>query len=155
MTPDGVGPHLDRHRVSIEPTRLLAERQSLADPATDQRGATDPSGERMRRVRVALDCVRDELLRAHALTVLAMGQLGPDHARLSDALAESRSQHEALFLVRGAADALAAPPRLRPSSGAGAPSENRAALTEWRGRTWFGGDQRRREGPTHGGRTED
>ena len=65
------------------------------------------SVERLWQVRVTLRRAQGELIEAHAATVHAMGQLGRDHARLTAALVEARSQHEALFLVRRAVDALA------------------------------------------------
>src|SRR5262245_21653850 len=155
MTPDGVAPDLDCHRVSRELTRSLAEGRGFGDRVLGRPWGTDRSGERMRRVRIALDHARDELLRAHASTVLAMGQLGRNHAHMSDALAEARSQHEALFHVRGAVDALAgATRRPHPSPGPEAPSEYRDALTDRHDRTWLGYDQPGTEGLTHRGRTE-
>src|SRR5215470_9824865 len=135
MTPDGVAPDLDCHRVTAGLTWSLVEAQGLADPDADRHRTADPRGELMRRVRIALDHVRDELLRAHASTVLTMGDLGRDPARMRDTLAEARSQHEALFHLRSAADALAATGRRRLSSGS--PPEYRVAVTDWRGRKWL------------------
>ena len=111
MTADGVAPDLDCHRIPTEPTRSLADGLGLADPSTHGRTVTNAGIDRMWRVRIALHQVQDELLRVHASTVLAMGQLGCDHARMTDALAEARSQHEALFLVGRAVDALMTPAR--------------------------------------------
>ena len=110
VTPDGVVPDL-RHQTSREPRRSPAEGRDPADPSLHEPPLTDPFLDRLWRVRIALQDARDELLRVHASTVLAMGGLSPDQARMTDALAQARSQHEALFLVRRAVDALTTPAR--------------------------------------------
>jgi hypothetical protein len=111
MTPDGIAPDLDRPLNLTEPTRWLAEGHGVADSAADDGAAADPSVERMWRAHIALDRVRDELLRAHTSTVLTMCRSARDHARVSVALVEARRQHEALFLLRRAVDALTTPAR--------------------------------------------
>jgi len=132
MTPDGAPPDLDCHHVTADPARSLAEGSR----------ETDESIERMRRVRLALDRVQDELLQALASTVLALTGLSRDHTRVRDTLAEARRQHGALFHVRRAVAALSTTGRLR------ALGEFRDALTESRGRTWLDRDQPGGEGPT-------
>ena len=111
MTPDGVAPDLDCRRPPAGTTRAGSGRSGFADPAAGECWATDSSDERVRHVRVALIRARDELLRVHASTVLAMGRLTGDRAGMSDALAEARSRHEAIFLVGRAVDALTIPAR--------------------------------------------
>jgi hypothetical protein len=108
MTPDGVVPDLHQ-QTSREPRRLPAEGRAPADPSIREHPMTDPSVDRLWQVRILLQDARDELLRVHASTVLAMGRLSRDQARMTAALAQARSQHEALFLVRRAVDALTTP----------------------------------------------
>lgn len=111
MTPDGLAPDLGLRRISTGPTRLLAEGRGLGGPSARHFAVTDRASERTRQVCIALQQLQDELLRAHVSTVLAMGRFGRDDARMIDALAEARRQHEALFLVRRAVDALMKPGR--------------------------------------------
>jgi hypothetical protein len=84
MTLDGGVPDPDWQRITREPTRSLAVASGLVSRAT--------GGYRARMPMVA-----------------ALGQIGSDRERLRDALVEARSQHEALYLVRRAVDALATP----------------------------------------------
>jgi hypothetical protein len=65
--------------------------------------------ERIRRIRLALRRAHVDLLHAHALTVAALGRIELDRERRRDALLEARRQHEALYLVRKAVDALITP----------------------------------------------
>jgi len=109
MTPDGVAPDLHHERTPAP--RPSSEWHGLADLDCHAGGAPDLSDERVRLVRVALIRARDELLRAHASTVLDIRRLSRDRAPISSALVEARSCLEAMFLVRRAVDALTTPAR--------------------------------------------
>jgi len=109
MTLDGGVPDPDWQRITREPTRTLAVASGLVSRATGGYRGPDAHAERMRRIRVTLRQAHVDLLRAHAATVAALGQIGADRERLWDALVEARSQHEALYLVWRAVDALATP----------------------------------------------
>ena len=110
MTPDGLVPDLHDHHLPAGEW-AFAGGFGLVGSVTRERDGTAASVEHLWQVRVTLRRAQDELIEAHAATVLTMGQLGRDHARLTDALVEARSQHEALFLVRRAVDALSTPAR--------------------------------------------
>jgi hypothetical protein len=112
VIPDGGMP--DRHWHLLEPgspwpraLELRASGPGLDGPADSPDPVSDTSFARMRRICLALHEVHGELLRAHASTVVALARLSPDRNRLSRALAEARGEHEALFLVRSAVEALA------------------------------------------------
>jgi hypothetical protein len=107
MTPDGIAPGIDRHSEATVPSRRVAGDSGSVEPVE----GAGRSGECPRRVFADIVRAREEILRAHAETVRAIGQLRHDRARLSEALVEARGQHAALFFVGRAVDALATPAR--------------------------------------------
>jgi len=141
MTPYGVAPDLSCPR----------EGRGLAPASASWSSTTASPVDSLWRACLALHDAREELLRAHASTVHAMGRLSQDHARLREAMAEARRQHEALLFVRRALDALTTP-TLTPSATT-QPLKFSDKSSDSRGRTWLDDGKLEREGLTHGGRT--
>ena len=109
MTLDGGVPDLEPRRMCAESTGGLAEASGPASRLPGAGVGPAVATERIRRIRLALRRAHVDLLRAHTVTVAALGRIGVDREHMRDALLEARRQHEALYLVRKAVDALTTP----------------------------------------------
>ena len=77
-----------------------------SEPVVQQRMASVTPCVRLTRLAVALHHVYAELLRVHSATVVGLGQFRANPERMGSALTEARHQHEVLYLVRSAVEAL-------------------------------------------------